>query len=437
MEKFNLTTFNLQNPWRNGLGVKKFVWVEREIFKEVEKWVEEEEIIVITGARQVGKTTMLRALINFLITKKDVSPRNIFYFNLDSLSLLEFFEDPAELVKFIKSQAENNKKIYVFIDEFQRITEAGLFLKFIYDLGTDIKFIISGSSSLQIGKTVKETLTGRKQVFQLEKFSFKEFLKFKGKENFLETDSVKYALGEMEDLFEEYLKWGGYPKVILQDDQEKKKQILNELYESYIKKDIADFLRVDNIVKFNKLVKILASQTGNLLNINEIARTISLERQELEKYVSILEQTFIITLLRPYFTNTRKELVKMPKVYINDFGLYNILSNNFNSIDTRSDKGQLAETFVFHILKKKNSLKYWRTQTGAELDFLWDAGAGILEGAEVKFSYLDKPIMTRSVASFKEKYTPRRLYILNRNFWEEDAAGKGLSYMPLWAADKI
>lgn len=419
----NIEAFYYQNPWHKG-DIPEFCYIERDIIANLINWVEEKEILDIIGPRQAGKSTLLKALIKFLIKDKGVAGRDIFYFNLDDTRIIDFLSTPEEFIKFIQNFSP--QQAYIFIDEAQRLDNPGLFLKYIYDLGLNFKLVITGSSSLELKSRIFESLTGRKIVFDLFPFSFHEFLKtkpsfpefktFKNWEDFLFQDKM-YA-GVLKTYLEEYIIYGGYPRVVLEKDLLKKKELLWEIYTSYVEKDIVNILRIELPGKFNDLVKILASQIGNLVNLHELTNTLGINRLTAEKYVSILRNTFIISLLRPFYKNIRSEISKMPKIYFNDTGLRNSAIDAFGEINIRNDKWQLLENLICTQIKESKILKnarFWRTKTGGEVDFVAGFGQKII-GLEAKFSSFTKPSFSRSLRHFIRDYNPKKIIIFTKDY---------------------
>ncbi len=384
------STFDLQNPWRTpGHQFPESRYIERDIFGKLMQEQEKKRITVLLGSRQVGKTFLMQKMIEKLLSEKNVDPKQVFYFNFDAFNLIDLVEDDRDFLDFIGSYGLANKKTYIFLDEAQRIPEVGILIKRYYDLGLDIKFMVSGSSSLQIKSQVKETLTGRKQLFELSPISYVEFLRYKGLNPL--DDLVQLARFESDRyqrLMEEFVIFGGYPGVVVTESPEDKIQLLKEIYHSYVQKDISDFFKVEDIGGFNRLVQFLAAQTGSLFKINEVTKNIRLSRHFVEKYLLALEQTYVLTFLRPYFANLGKAIIKAPKLYFYDTGLRNIVFGAFQPLNNRSDAGAVIENFVFSELIKsvaKERLWFYRTTTGSEIDFLFITGNQVIP-VEVKYS---------------------------------------------------
>lgn len=413
--------FREQNLWwKEGISLKGMV--ERDIFPLIMDWLETPEIIVITGPRQSGKTTLLFQLISYLL-EKGVHPEKIAYFNLDEEDLRTLFKNTTDFIEFLNDVTQGKAR-FLLIDEVQKVINCGLFLKKIYDLKKRFKIIVSGSSSLEIRKETGEHLTGRKVSFYLTPFTVTEYIRTKGlnwfhKEvrDFNELERIYRTYGEsLSSLIEEYIIYGGYPRVVLEADKEKKKILLRELYKDYIRKDVRDFFKIEKIEGYNKLVSLLGLNVGNLLNIEEVSNNLSLPREFVEKSIFALESSFVISRLRPYFTNPRKEIVKMPKIYFNDTGLRNSLVDDFSPLAKRISVGYLMENFVYNLLKQKNYFPYfWRTQNKAEVDFVIKS-KGELIPVEVKHSIFKKPKLSRSFHSFMERYGSTWGIVVTKDF---------------------
>ena len=381
--------FELQNPWRQQPDYK-FTQKPRSILTVLFDNIDNDKMIGIVGSRQVGKSSVLFLLIKHLLQEKQIPPTDIFYFNLDDLKLHELFANAPDFLNFIGTPASRRR--YIFIDEAQRLTNPGLFLKEIYDLRLELKIFYSGSSHLELKSKTKEYLVGRSRVFELQRLSFEEYLRFNM------PITKKEALDEM-------LIFGSYPEVSLERDPTQKKLLIKDIFQTYVEKDITDFLKVGDVQAFNNLVKLLAMQSGKLLNLDSLAKALRLGRSLVEKYVQILESTFIVRRVFPFFRNYKKEIIKTPKIYFLDLGLRNFVLNNFNPIEIREDCGVLFENFYFlqlltsdlYGLKKIN---FWRTTNGTEIDFIVQDEEGF-SAIEVKWEKETEP---RSFQTIKRYY---------------------------------
>jgi len=392
--------------------------IQRQLFPKIITHVKKPEITLIVGARQVGKTVLLNMLKEWLMSKKKVSPKNILYFNLDIVRDWEFFQNQTNFIEFLKEQSQK-EKIYVLVDEAQRVPDCSRFFKGVYDSNLNIKLILTGSTSLELKTRFKESLTGRKQVFHLYSFSFNEFLEAKDKK-LVELFKKKNEISEISkkkilELFREYTVWGGYPRVVFAKTWQEKIAILAEIYSSYIEKDIVGLLEIKNRLGFSKLVKLLAGQIGQLVNVNELANSLNLDRETVERYLKALEETFIITPLLPYFKNPRQEIVKQNKIYFNDTGIRNYALENFSSLSERLDAGLLLENALFReillALDIFQKIRFWRTKQGAEVDFLVLEREKIVP-IEVKLN-IKKPVISLSLRNFIKKYSPQKALVVN------------------------
>lgn len=337
------------------------------------KYLNNEEILLFTGARQAGKTTVLKQLRDRL----EKSDSRTYFFNLEDPEYRDLLnKSPKNLLKIISLDKE---KIYVFIDEVQYLNDPTNFLKYIFDeYKHRIKLCVSGSSAFYLDKKFKDSLVGRKRIFNVRTLSFAEFLHFKN-ESRLENIFKRPNLGLIDKeklslLYREYIIYGGYPRVVLASVEEKE-EVLREIAYSYIKKDIFEAgLRHDE--NFYMLLKILASQVGGLVNSSELASTLRISKISVDNYLYISQKSFHLCLVKPFYKNLRKELTKMPKVYFYDLGLRNFFSGGFENFETRGDKGQVLENAVFRQLIERfdeDSIRFWRTIQKNEIDFIVDA----------------------------------------------------------------
>lgn len=382
--------------------------IERDIIKEIIPWLKREEIIVVIGARQTGKSVLLYQLIYDLLLPRT---QNIHYFNLDIPHHLRFFSNPDRLIDLV---VKSKGKAYIFIDEIQRLRDSGLFLKGIYDLHLPVKLVVSGSSALEIKSKVHEALTGRKVVFQLNPFNFNELYRaLSPNKNF---NNISKSARFHKAVLGHYLTYGSYPAVALAKNNKFKLQLLQEIFQSYLEKDVKDFLKIENENAFRNLVKILASQIGNLVNKDELSNTLGIHKHTLENYLFYLEQTFIVDFVRPFYKNPRKELLKSPKIYFRDLGIRNFAIGGFGDFEFRPDRGGLFENFSYLCLKgllgNSTPLHFWRTKAGAEVDFVVTPGLTSIP-FETKAADLKEFKISRSLRSFLGTYKPKEAYYLN------------------------
>lgn len=282
------------------------------------------------------------------------------------------------------------------------------------------KFVVTGSGSLELKADVVEPLTGRKRVFYCFPLSFTEFAAYMLELEAADVDEeYTHVTRELitqplrrQRLIDEYMNFGGYPGVVLAETEAEKTKILREVYSSYMEKDIELILRVEKGQAFENLMKILAHQVGNLVNRAELSATLGVSEKTIERYFYLLEKTFVIEMVRPFYRNARKELVKSPKVYFSDLGFLYIAQGIIPSIQRRP-MGNVFENACFLRLKELDLIKlpqFWRTKSGAEVDFVVvSPKTGHPIPVEVKSS--PKEILGKSLISFIKIYQPEEGYV--------------------------
>lgn len=369
---------------------------------------------MLVGARQVGKTTLMKVLQEELEKKGEPT----LFLNLDLEEDRHFFSSQLKLLSKIELEVGKNSG-YIFIDEIQRLNDAGLFLKGIYDRALNYKFIVSGSGSMELKEKIQESLAGRKQIFEIGPVSFAEFVNLKTGyayedrlESFLEVNELQTPI-----YLEEYLNFGGYPRVVLADEIKEKRMAIDEIYRSYMDRDISAFLKVIKLDNYSQLIRALAAQTGNMINYNELSNTLGISHPTVKNYLWYAEKTFIVQKLLPYYRNKRKEITKSPVYYFTDLGMRNYTAGLFGSLRTPADFGFPFENLVMNILKEKlrftgANIFYWRTKDGSEVDFIIDYNIQQVP-VEVKYRSLKKTAVSRSFRSFIKKYRPHKALIVN------------------------
>ncbi|MEK6672353.1 MAG: ATP-binding protein [Nitrospirota bacterium] len=359
---------------------------ERTAIGEIKKYLHTDDIIVLHGARQVGKTSILYYLEHQLKSQKKIT----YFIDLEDSRFVKILDagvdDFLRLLREDGIHIDSGKKVFVFIDEIQYLKNPSSFLKLIADHQKGIKLIVSGSSSFAIKTKFKDSLVGRTVNFEIFNLSFKEFLLFK---KYLFEEGKVYTskkIDELRGLFKEYILFGGYPKIVLTHETERKEKYLQQIIDTYVKKDIRDLADVKDIDKFNKLLEALASQSGQQLNITELSNTTRIAKQTIEKYLFIMENTYIIKLVRPFSRNIRSELFKLPKIYFYDTGLMQML---WLKGLQKEIIGNVFETAIFaELIKKYNreSVFYWRTKDKKEIDFILKIKNDLLP-IEVKLNF--------------------------------------------------
>lgn len=394
------------------------VYIKREIEHELIKWLESREIIAVRGARQSGKTTLLMR-IKEILNNNNVDDDRIHYISFeDDIIRLKFEENVKEFIEF---HLTSKKKHYFLLDEVQYIKDAGKKLKLIFDSFSNIKIFITGSSSFDL-TNLGSYLVGRVIFFNLYPFSFEEFLKSKDEKyeklyRKIKVDIKKEItiektvfLDELNKLLHEYLTYGSYPRIVLEKNQDKKKELLRNLFITYVEKDIVGMYGIKYREKVVKLLKAIAYTSGNVINYETLSTNSDLKYHNVREILPLLEDSFVISIVRPFHKNLMNELRKNPKIYFLDYGIRNYLLETFDNI--RFD--YLYETFVHNELKRSYQVKYWRTTAKTEVDFVVLYGDKIVP-LEVKI----KPKITRSFRSFIQHYNPDKALILNLNILDK------------------
>ena len=414
-------------------------YFERILFEQIKRWIDRREIITIKGPRQSGKTTLLEMTREWLL-KKGIKEENIIYTTFEDREALEKFSlNPKDFVRRFVSEEE---KYYFLIDEVHYCKDVGQKLKLLYDLYKNVKFIITGSSSLEITSETAKFLVGRMFSFELLPFGFYEFLLTKDKKLakiFLERkEKINKFIFEGKDFeikndifineflkyLDEYLVYGGYPEVLKAKKEDEKKIVLKNIFNTYLEKDIVSYLQLTDTIKFRKLVSSLSFLIGNMISYDKLVSSCNSYFKEIIHMLDVLQQTYIIKLLRPFRKNLVTELRKNPKVYFFDYGTRNYSINNFNSIFFRNDAGFLAENFVSNEIETENFLiNFWRTTAKAEVDFVLSSTNEIIP-IEVKFENFKREEITRSMRSFIEAYKPKCALILTKDYWGEMIVNK-------------
>jgi len=398
------------------------MYIKRKIEGKVFQYLNSPEIIAIIGPRQCGKTTLLKRICDKVNDSNFVSFENI--------NILELFE--KNTIGFIDLYVKDKK--YLFIDEFQYAKSGGKKLKYIFD-NYKIKIFLSGSSSIDLTVNALKFLVGRIFIFELFTLDFAEFLSYKdsnytalleaGNKSFdklINREQVKLIDNQLINYFDEYLIYGGYPRVVLSDNIEEKKEVLKNIYNTYFLREVKDVFGLIEDFKLNKLIKALSLQVGNLIEYHELSLISELSFPTLKKYLNFLEKTFIASFLKPYYNNKRLEIVKNPKVYFFDTGLRNVIANDFRLIEDRNDAGGLIENGVFsQLVKNSRKINFWRTKQGKEIDFIMELEAGKIVAIEIK----NKNKINSNLDAFKALY-PKAADVIGYRINRTER--KGLAY---------
>lgn len=370
-------------------------YLKRALFQDLGKKVLPNKVLILLGARRVGKTELLK---NYLQTIADGS-----YLQLNGEDI-----NDANLLK--ERSVANYKRLLLnidllVIDEAQMIPDIGLVLKLIVDSIQGIKIIATGSSIFDLNNTLGEPLVGRKNTLYLFALAQMEYSKH---ENYKQTT----------EKLEERLLFGSYPELIQYSDWEDKKEYLYEIINSYLLKDILVFEGIKHADKIYDLLRLIAYQLGKEVSLQELANQLQMSKNTVATYLDLLSKVFIIFKVEGFSRNLRKEIVKSSRWYFYDNGIRNGIINNFNRLDSRTDVGDLWENYLaVERVKKQNYLKiktnnyFWRTYDQQELDWLEET-ADKLSGFEFKWSETKK---VKIPAAFAKAYPEATFEVINKS----------------------
>jgi len=367
--------------------------IPREIFESVKQRLFYGKAIILTGPRQVGKTTFLRQLI------AESEENLVLSLNCDEPDIRLLLEN----ITSTKLKTLIGKYKLILIDEAQKVEKIGMTLKLMVDNIEKIQVIATGSSAFDLRNKLNEPLTGRKFEYHLYPFSTKELVKHT-------------SLIEESRLLEHRMIYGMYPDVVNQPSDAL--TLLKELTNSYLFKDIFSYRDIRNPDGLNNLLRALALQVGSEVSYNELGRSIGIDKETIERYIDLLEKVFVIFRLSSFSRNIRNELKKSKKIYFYDNGLRNAIVNNFNPLALRNDIGALWENFI--IGERRKYIEYnriyvntyfWRTHAQQEIDYIEEEG-GMLHAYEFKWNENKK---SKLPTSFASTYPEHSFEVINQS----------------------
>lgn len=358
--------------------------IERDITPSIRAVLDSPEVIVVTGLRRTGKTTLLRSLMD------EIPTDNKLFVDLENPANRKLFEESnydriADNLSFLGLDLK--KKAFLFLDEVQFLRSIPSVIKYLKD-HYSLKCILTGSAVFYLKNLFGESLAGRKYSFDLYPLSFREFLRFKGNPVKLDElpDTVTEAMHEsLSKWYNEYLLYGGFPGVALKESFREKEMMLDDIFTSYYQMEVVqmgDFRRI-NVVR--DLILLLMQRSGSRLDVQKLAKELGVVRETVNNYLSFLEGTYFISLIRPYSTNRDTEIRSQQKVYVCDTGLMNRFA--------RVDSGPLFENAAFLALRQRGEVSYYMKKSGVEIDFVLNGTTAfeIKQKAETKdFSQLKK-----------------------------------------------
>ncbi len=376
-------------------------YIHQKILKDINKY---HKNIVLYGARQVGKTTLVRSLFENLTGKT-------LLINADETRYLDVLSsrDSDRMSSLIDSFD------IVCIDEAQRIPDVSINLKILVDSFPDKSFVFTGSSSFELRSVVAESLTGRVVTHTLYPLWTRELM--------VGADASEFAQHEM---LTSRTVYGSYPAIITERESEQKKRGLAQIVATNLLKDMTLFMKLDQEVTVQKLLKLLAYQIGQEVSLRELSRTLGVSASQIQGYLTILERAFIIFFMKGYGSHERKEVTRNPKVYFWDLGIRNALIERFDDFALRDDKGSLWENFLIVERLKMNAYTqlfppasyFWRLYTGSEIDYI-EHDEKSLTGFEIKWRR-DAHVPKR----WREEYPHAGYHAITHENWIHFATGK-------------
>ena len=357
----------------------------RQLYTQIESEIETKEITVITGMRRVGKTTALHHLYD------RVKSDNKTILDLENpLHRKVFEEENYDTVWNNLKQfgITNTTKTYIFIDEVQNLPNLSRVVKYLYD-HWDVKFFLTGSSSYYLRNLFPESLAGRKIIFELFPLNFTEFLVFREVNRVVEDsfqakalDKNRIAYEQLIPYYNEFMEFGGFPSVVLEENQERKQTMLSEIFTSYFEKDAKNLADFKDMSKLRDLILLLVPRVGSRIEILKLANSLSVSRETVYNYLAFLEQTYFITLLPKFSRSIDRQAAGSKKLFLCDLGIVNILG--------KASQGQLFEQSVYQNLRSRHRLTYYNKEGSSEIDFIADTK----QAFEVKYTMSQRDVST-------------------------------------------
>lgn len=378
-----------QNPWwfskRYDVGIHRLSQ-----FPQILTYLDTEEILLLTGARRTGKSTLVYQIIEFLLAR-GVPKKEILYINLDEPLFISMADDPALISGLVEEYIVshgNLERLYLCIDEVQNYQYWPYAIKTLYDTKRGVKCILTGSTSSTLQKDISTRLSGRYFSCTIYPLSFPEFLQF--------TGHSELPLIEMRQYFSSYLKYGGYPRVVLEENCDLKLQILKNYYETIYLKDIILPNRLRNNRDVVNLLYYLISNVGNLYSYNKIADALHIAVDTVREYIEYAEDAYLLYTLMKFDCSVKKQIANPKKIYALDTGLVNAVSFAFSE-----NKGKLLENLVFLALKRNYSEVFYHKEM-YECDFVVKEGLAIIKAFQVTLSLENPETKKREVRGLTE-----------------------------------
>ncbi|MFH1256721.1 MAG: ATP-binding protein [Candidatus Diapherotrites archaeon] len=385
------------------------MFFERKVLRKIRHLLGRKGIIVVTGMRQVGKTTVLKMIFD------EIQSKNKVFLDLENPILQKIFEEEnydniwANLKAYGMASSE---PAFIFLDEIQAMPAVVKAVKYLFD-HYDAHFFLTGSSSFYLKNLFPESLAGRKIIFDLFPLDFEEFLLFKGEkkifyENFKDKEKNKNKISHalVSKHFEEFINYGGFPKVALTEEIEGKKAVLEDIFKSYFEKEVRTLADFKNVNVLRDFILLLMQRTGSKLNISNISSEQGINRETAYSFLYFLELTYFLKLVPPFSRNKGTEVSGAKKVYFCDNGIL----SHFAKISS----GALLENAVFNCIKTKGTINYYQKRSGREIDFILKNESTALEVKENGSTHDIKKLSKQA-----EKLKLKEHYVITKNFTPE------------------
>lgn len=337
---------------------------ERKISKSLKEDLSKKHITVITGMRRTGKTTLLKWLLG------SVESNNKLYIDLERMDNRELFTAKnydSIVISLARRGIDCLQSATIALDEIQLVPEISSILKYLYDT-YPIKFLVTGSSSYYLKDLFSESLAGRKKLFELHPLDFGEFLTFRQirfqKAQFKDTFFYPDEYARLSGYYEEFIRFGGFPEVVLASNDVDKTDYLKDIISSYINIDIKTFVNFKNQQDIYSLIKMLAARTGTRLDYAKISRLSGISRSTVQNYIELFEKTYLLARVPVFTRNADREIVKAKKLYMGDTGMLNVLAD--------VGAGAQFENAIYVQLRHYGEIAYYALKSGDEIDFIFD-----------------------------------------------------------------
>ena len=456
------------NAWRLGRFQVPPETVRRDIHDRGMKYLREPEILILSGLRQTGKSTLLFQMIADLLAGDRVPPERIFYFTFDDFSLRqELSASHAAFMtimdRLLGGPVADQPKLYVFIDEVQKLPGFVEYIKALYDLRLPVKWILTGSAALELKAQVRESLAGRVIHLTISPFSEEEILRgyglptpdktglwrrfFSGNDpDLLELKKIQASLlphrAVIDRFAEEAILFGSLPAVALARDRERKQTLLANYRNTYLDQDVRSLVREDKLWVYQRVMELLAGRVGDLLNFSTIAAQLEVTVDTVKRYVMLLEKTFLLRILTTCSRNIRNGVLKTPKTYFTDLGIRNVLVgltslaqmerlNHFGVTLENAVVNRISHRAVF--ADESVHLHYWRTKAKEEVDLVIATPDRLLP-IEIKSDKRIQARHLRGLRRFLDKEKERTGILVGR-FDDVDLieeAGTRIYLLPFW-----